>query len=298
MRTEIMSEIPEDELRDVDTGTPEPTDDPDPVGNIGDIEAERVEVRSSEPRIDFSVTSEIVSQLQGPLIDALGISDTEFSDIVHKLQAELGVDFLDSPHVRAVLDKVEPRMELWIHQILSFNCGVAVQKMILSAYGIEVSEAELVLISLDNRTLDADGMNPDDVGAILESYGIPVETIKYVSEERLRELLESGCLVIAGVDADELWAWRDGKYGEYRKASSMTDPDHVVWIIGIDDTDPDNPMVIVNDSGRRDGAGTKYPMDVFLRSWDDLDRFCVYTKEPPQAPEMNVDSRHGRASDA
>lgn len=294
----MMNEIPKEELRDYDdTNTPEPDGDAILVGNVSDIEADPVDAQSPELKVDASVTSQIVSQLQVPLIDTLGISDTEFATIVHKLQVELGVDFLNSPHVRAVLDEVDSRKEQWIHQVLSFNCGVAVQKMILSAYGIEVSEAELILRALADKTLDAGGMAPDDVGLILEYYGIPVEQIYNVSEALLRELLASGHLVIAGIDADEIWAWRDKKYDEYEKASSMRDPDHVVWIIGIDDEDPDNPMVIINDSGRADGRGARYPMDVFLRAWDDLNRFCVYTKEPfpTPEPEGDVESRETSA---
>ena len=52
-------------------------------------------------------------------------------------------------------------------------------------------------------------------------------------------------------------------------------PNHAVQVIGIDYSDPDNPMVILNDSGHPDGCGLEVPMDTFLDAWDDADNMMI-----------------------
>ena len=44
---------------------------------------------------------------------------------------------------------------------------------------------------------------------------------------------------------------------------------HAVQVIGIDYSNPDEPMVILNDSGTPDGCGEMVPLDTFLDAWED-----------------------------
>ena len=48
----------------------------------------------------------------------------------------------------------------------------------------------------------------------------------------------------------------------------MTVADHAVEVIGFDYSDPNNPMVILNDSGTPDGCGELVPLDVFVNAWE------------------------------
>ncbi|MBQ8015501.1 MAG: hypothetical protein IJ264_04865, partial [Clostridia bacterium] len=59
----------------------------------------------------------------------------------------------------------------------------------------------------------------------------------------------------------------------YEENSGLYAPDdgadHAVQVIGIDYSDPDNPMVILNDSGHPDGCGEMVPLDDFVDAWED-----------------------------
>lgn len=66
----------------------------------------------------------------------------------------------------------------------------------------------------------------------------------------IRECLESGGKVIVSIDADEIW------FGESDDLFTPGDgPNHAVEVIGIDYSNPDEPMVILNDSGNPNGCG-------------------------------------------
>ena len=99
---------------------------------------------------------------------------------------------------------------------------------------------------------------------MLDYYGIENEMSFNNDEADLREALENGEKVIVSVDADEIW------YGETDDVFTPTDgANHAVQVIGIDYSDPDNPMVILNDSGHPDGCGEMVPLDVFMDAWED-----------------------------
>lgn len=52
---------------------------------------------------------------------------------------------------------------------------------------------------------------------------------------------------------------------------------HAVQVIGIDRSDPDNPVVILNDPGQPNGQGIRVNADDFVDAWQDSDRFMVST---------------------
>jgi hypothetical protein len=53
------------------------------------------------------------------------------------------------------------------------------------------------------------------------------------------------------------------------------DANHAVEVIGIDSSDPDNIMVILNDPGSPDGCGSMIPLEEFEDAWADSDNFMV-----------------------
>lgn len=98
------------------------------------------------------------------------------------------------------------------------------------------------------------------------NYGIENEMSFHNDINDLRQCLENGGKVIVSVNSDEIW------YGETDQLFVPVDgANHAVQVIGIDDSDPDNPMVILNDSGTPDGCGEMVPLDVFEDAWADGD---------------------------
>ena len=78
------------------------------------------------------------------------------------------------------------------------------------------------------------------------------------------ECLEEGGKVIVAIDADEIW---HGEGGDLFSPNATAN--HAVEVIGIDYTNPEKPMVILNDSGSPNGRGEMVPLDDFLDAWKD-----------------------------
>lgn len=179
----------------------------------------------------------------------------------------------------------------WKSQSLTYNCSVAVQHCILAVYGIVVSQAELNEIATEHGWLDENGASLADIGQLLQYYGIETHTnVNAIVEDLISELQQGHSLIIP-LDSGELWAEtgleRLWEWMEDLEGFSM--PDHVVWITGIDMTDPDNPQVIINDTGHPDGMGQRYPLVLFMDAWADAHFVYIATSEPPPGYEMLVE---------
>ena len=171
------------------------------------------------------------------------------------------------------------------YQDLPYNCSVAVQYCILRAFGVDVTEAELTELAMEKGWLTHNGASIEDVGKVLEHYGIDIHCRQNASLAHLIVELERGHSVIIVVDAGELWADDIGEH-TYEWLEDIVDrPDHVVWLTGIDLSDPDNPQVIINDTGHPDGAGARYPLSEFKDAWEDGNYTYIATDEAPPAYE-------------
>ena len=176
----------------------------------------------------------------------------------------------------------------WSFQELGYNCSVAVQNCILKYFGIDIPEAELTQLARNKGWLTDDGARMSDIGRLLEYYGIEMHSKEYATLADLISEIEQGHAVMIPADFGELWAdtflerlweWMEDVLGM---------PDHVVWITGIDMSDPDNPQVIVNDTGHPDGAGQRYPLSEFMDAWEDARFTYIATDSAPPDHEAYV----------
>lgn len=153
----------------------------------------------------------------------------------------------------------------WHHQQTDHTCATVAQKMIIEELlGISLDEMELRELAMENGWLSLDGTVPQDMGRLMEHYGLDVRYQFLEDLDDLRDCLASGGCPVVGLDADELWS---GKNDEWFLPGR--DANHAVQVIGIDESDPDNPMVILNDSGVPDGAGVMVPGDLFMKAAED-----------------------------
>jgi hypothetical protein len=109
----------------------------------------------------------------------------------------------------------------------------------------------------------------EDVGNILEAYGINVDRHQGGTIQDIEQCLQNGGDVIVGVDADEIWYRDNDTFGP------GDDANHAIEVIGIDYSNPDQPMVILNDSGTPDGCGSMVPLDQFMDAWEDSGFYMV-----------------------
>ena len=166
---------------------------------------------------------------------------------------------------------------LWHQQQTGFTCAVVSQEMILHAFGIEVSEAQLVYDATSHGWLTENGTSPEDMASLLEYYGVETHMADGATSFDLVDELSQGHKIIVGLDSGELYNldW----FGE-----DLINPygaDHAVMVTGIDMRNPDQPMVVLNDPGHQGGAGVSVPLEQFLDAWDDSGNSYVATDHAP-----------------
>ena len=99
---------------------------------------------------------------------------------------------------------------------------------------------------------------------MLDYYGIENEMSFHNDIGDIEDCLNEGGRVIVAIDADEIW------YGEGNDLfSPNSTANHAVEVIGIDYTDTEHPMVILNDSGSPNGRGEMIPLEDFMDAWKD-----------------------------
>lgn len=166
-----------------------------------------------------------------------------------------------------------------IQQQYPDSCAIKSQQIILNEFGVDVTEDQLVQFSYDQGWYSGDGSGTamSDVGNLLETAQIPVTRHENANVFNLVSELSQGHKVIVGVDSEELW---DGSFLTWLKDFFMGNtPDHALVVAGIDTSDPNNIMVIVDDPGNGD-YHKAYPLDQFMDAWSDAQCYMVSTDIP------------------
>lgn len=172
----------------------------------------------------------------------------------------------------SIIGDPQGNMENWHWQETGTSCAIASQEFVLEQLtGQEFEESDLRELAEENGWYDIEGGTPmDDVGNILEHMGLSVEQSLGNNVEDITRCLENGGQVIVGVDSSELWnGTNDELFGP------GMDADHAVQVTGIDYTNPDQPMVILNDPGTANGGGAMVPLEAFVDAWEDSGCFMV-----------------------
>ena len=172
-----------------------------------------------------------------------------------------------------VIGDVEEDMSNW-HEQEGNTCAVVAQEFVLEALtGQEFDMDELRELAEENGWYD-DGTPMWDVGNLCEHYGLQVDKFTGGTINDIEDCLNNGGKVIVSVDSDEVW-----NGGNDELFFPGTDADHALQVIGFDYSDPDNPMVILNDSGVANGCGAMISMENFEDAWNDSGCFMVTVYE-------------------
>lgn len=205
-------------------------------------------------------------------------NDHSFDDIVNPCDAPsyetFDPDSVDHPE--SIIGNPEEDMQVWEFQGDTNRCAVYSQKFVMEELtGQEVDIEDFCDIAEANGWFTEEGGTPfNDVGNILEYMGLNVEQSDGHTIEDIEHCLESGGKVIVGVDADEIWSGESDDF-----FGPGMDPDHALQVIGLDYSNPDEPMVILNDSGAANGCGAMVTLDVFMEAWEDSNFMMVEAYE-------------------
>lgn len=146
--------------------------------------------------------------------------------------------------------------------------------------GYDIPEGEFVAVAEANGLISYNddgtwsGMTLEDATKLLDLYGIPSH-VEQGSIDSLIENLENGNKIVLAVDSDEIWYPYDGSGLMENRA------DHAIQLIGIDTSDPDNPIAIVNDPGQPDGQAWTLPLGLLDEAWADSGYAMLVTGPAP-----------------
>lgn len=165
---------------------------------------------------------------------------------------------------------INDAMEQWHVQDGNMSCAVCSQQFIINEFlDLDVSEAELCKIAQENGWFDPEiGTYPADCDNLLEYFGIDTDMRTGAGYEDIKATLDNGGRVIVGVDSAVLWVEGYGNYPVYGA-------DHAIEVIGVDDSNPNDVRIIINDSGEPGGCGRSVPLREFLEAWEPSGGFMI-----------------------
>ena len=159
-------------------------------------------------------------------------------------------------------------IEVWECQGDTNRCALYSQKFVIEELtDQDIDIEEFADIAKENGWFTEEGgTSLLNMNNMLNYYSIENEMTFHNSISDIEECLNNRGKVIVSIDSEEIW------YGEDNNIfSPESGANHAVEVIGIDRTNPNNPMVILNDSGSPNGRGEMVPLDVFEGAWEDGD---------------------------
>lgn len=193
------------------------------------------------------------------------------ADVVHTVEVNDTAEVADTVEERYDVDEAT---DVWHVQTEPYSCANACQEFIIDEYlNIDVQEEDLNAYARENNWLQEGGTSLEDVGNLLEAYGI--ETHRYMNADfaDIKEALNNGDRVIVAVynaALDEDWS----------DSTPVVTANHAIEVIGVDDSDPNNVKVIINDPGVEDGCGKVVSLDTFNQARDGSGGFMVVAERP------------------
>ena len=162
-------------------------------------------------------------------------------------------------------------MEKWECQGQTGRCALYSQRFVIEELtGENVDMGEFLKTAKDNGWFgENDGTATLNMNKMLDYYGVKNEMSFHNSLDDIEQSLSRGERVIVSLDADEIWYGENDNVFSPFDAEGIDSANHAVEVIGVDRSDPGNPMVILNDSGTPNGRGEMVPAGVFCDAWDD-----------------------------
>lgn len=158
------------------------------------------------------------------------------------------------------------------------TCAICSQKYILSSFGIDLPESNLIkdaALNGEYALFDNKGTRGKNIGNLLERNGIGVHRCEGSMENLIAEL-EQGHKVIVGIDSNELFYANNDvtRAVEQYKDVFAENPDHAVVVVNananyVDILDP------------ADGQFKRVDAETFLDTWHDSRCFMIATDQSP-----------------
>lgn len=199
--------------------------------------------------------------------DFIQLPDDIYSDIV-SAPGETGTPFEDAAYAPGPQERMD-------------SCAIRAQQHVLSMFGIDVSETDLVNDAINHGEYsenDVYGTSISDVGNLLERNGVGVHRYEGATLAHLISELGQGHKIIVGIDANEVVAsGMKETIIERVKDAIQEIPNHAVVVSNVD---PNTLDVDIVDPA--DGKLHRIPASTFVNAWHDSNCFMVSTNSAPK----------------
>lgn len=198
--------------------------------------------------LQFGVNSDIDRGIMGTYVDELNNFDPSFSN----------TELVSGDPLSSV--------DVWEFQGETNRCALYAQKFVIEELtGRQIEMDEFLKVAKENGWFSETAGTPFlNMCKMIDTYNLKHTMSFHCTINDIETCLDNGGKVIVSIDANEIW------YGEDDNLfSPLSNANHAVEVIAIDRTDPNSPMVVLNDSGHEHGKGSMIPMDVFLGAWED-----------------------------
>lgn len=179
----------------------------------------------------------------------------------------------------APIDEYSP----YVKQGYSDTCAINCQRIILNAFGNNITEEELRNQAIENGLYrEGYGTSLNDMGGLLRINNCPCTNYICGNVADLTRALAEGKMVMMAVDSGELWKESFlGKLWEKIEDNLLFvgGPDHAILVTGIDARNPEDVKVIVTDPGSGD-LNKPYPIDQFIDAAKDSRFYMTITDNP------------------
>ena len=171
------------------------------------------------------------------------------------------------------------------------SCVWSSEYQVMKDYGFTGSEEDVICFAAEQGWYNPEsGTQAMHMGKALEAFGVPCKVYHGASVNDLLAEVMKGKKVLVTIDADELWA--ESVAGKalhgFLDFFGWHGANHALAVVGFDNTDPQNPMIIVTDTGTGQAAKA-YPVKHFVAAWKDgLCKMVVPKNPPPHAVPFNL----------
>lgn len=193
---------------------------------------------------------------------------TEPIDFFHESRLGFDTEFIapespaDTIQDAAIEYDIAEATEEWHVQEGDNSCAVCSQQFIINEFlDLDLTEEQLCTIAEASGWFDPElGTTLENVDNLLELFGIDSHMNYEADLADLKKTLDEGGRAIVAVDSMVLWIDGTENYPVYGA-------DHAIEVLGIDDSDPNNVQVVINDSGIDNGCGKSVPLAEFMEAW-------------------------------
>lgn len=200
----------------------------------------------------------------------------QWATLSHPLDADAPSLTLDPfAHVRDVVGNPDQDMAYWHQQVTHDSCAIAGQQSVIEQLTGQHLDQNALIALAQAQGWYSDGTPLEDCANLIKAFNLNADEHNEGTVDEIADQLAQGHGVLVALREETLLNLDPQSPVGAAPTIPGQGSDHVVEVIGIDKTDPSNPIVILNDPWAPIGAGERVPLAVFEAAWQTSDNTIV-----------------------